>query len=129
MGYELTFHTYIITNAKSGTLYIGHTDDINTRMQQHIDGHYAGFSKQYGLKHLVWFELFGSRDAAFKRERRMNGWARQWKINAIESMNPNWLDLHTVPVWPLPDKTLFPGLYAQCLEHRVDPGLRRDEQR
>ncbi len=129
MGYELIFHTYIITNAKYGTLYIGHTDSMNLRMEQHIAGTFAGFSKQYGLKHLVWYEMFGSGDEAFKRERQLKEWKRAWKIELIEDLNPEWIDLHTVPMWPLPDENLYPDLYADCLTHRLDPDVRRDERR
>ena len=125
---ELTFWTYIITNHKLGTLYVGHTDDISIRMQQHIHGELEGFSKKYGLKHLVWFETFGSRDEAFQRERRIKEWNRQWKINLIEESNPFWIDINTVPYWPLPDPTTMPDQYKECLKHRLDPALRRDER-
>ena len=129
MGCELSFSTYIITNAKSGTLYVGHTDNLNERMEQHIAGHYGGFSKRYGLKHLVWQQSFESRNEAFVRERQIKEWKRKWKINLVESENPHWIDLHTVPVWPLPDRVLFDDLYNECLKHRLDPDLRRDERR
>ncbi|MGB6231118.1 MAG: GIY-YIG nuclease family protein [Litorimonas sp.] len=125
----LAFTTYIITNARKGTLYTGHTDDRNARMDQHVAGTFEGFSKQHGLKHLVWYEEFETRDEAFLRERRIKEWKRKWKINLIERVNPHWIDLNTVPFWPLPDPQTYPELFAQCLEHRVDPGLRRDERR
>ena len=90
---------------------------------------FEGFSRQYGLKHLVWFKEFESRDEAFTKERRIKEWNRQWKVNLIERDNPFWIDLHTVPLWPLPDKVHYPDQYAECLKHRVDPALRRDERR
>jgi len=127
--YELTFWTYIITNAYKGTLYIGHTDDIGSRMEQHILGAFEGFSKKYKLKHLIWYQEFETRDEAFKKERQMKEWKRQWKLNVIEEVNPMWIDLNTVPFWPLPDIDLYPELYATCLEHRLDPDIRRDERR
>ena len=126
---ELTFWTYIITNFRKGTVYTGHTDDLHARIEQHINGTYKGFSSRYGLKHLVWYEEFASRDEAFTRERRIKDWNRAWKLRLIEDTNPLWLDLHTVPLWPLPDPDMFPEAYARCLEHHVDPGLRRDERR
>ncbi|NNE58499.1 MAG: GIY-YIG nuclease family protein [Hellea sp.] len=125
----LTFWTYIITNHKLGALYTGHTDNIGYRMEQHIHGEFEGFSQKYGLKHLVWFEPFGSRHEAFVRERQIKNWNRQWKLNLIEAFNPLWLDLHRVPYWPLPDPEAFPKQYDACLKHRVDPALRRDERR
>lgn len=126
---EQTYWTYIITNAFQGTLYIGQTHDIYRRMEEHINGDVAGFSKRYGLKHLVWQHMFETRDEAFKKERQLKEWKRDWKIELIEKENPMWIDIHTVPVWPLPDKALFSDLYADCLKHRLDPGVRRDERR
>ena len=126
---ELNFWVYIITNQRKGTLYVGHTDNISQRMEQHKNGEYDGFSKKYGLKYLVWFEEYASRDEAFHRERQIKEWHRQWKVNLIEDINPHWLDIHSVPYWPLPDKDRFPEQYEACLKHRVDPGLRRDERR
>ena len=126
---NLEFWTYIITNHYKGTLYIGHTDNIHMRLEQHIHGEFKGFSGKYSLRHLVWFDEFGSRDEAFQRERKMKEWNRQWKINLIEEFNPLWLDLHVVPYWPLPDKELFPLQYQDCLKHRLDPALRRDDRK
>ena len=125
---DLKFWVYIITNQRKGTLYVGHTDNMSQRMHQHINGEYKGFSKKYKLKYLVWFQEYGSRDEAFRRERQIKEWHRQWKLNLIEDLNPHWLDIHSVPIWPLPDKQRFPKQYAQCLKHSVDPGLRRDER-
>jgi len=127
--YELTFWTYIITNVYKGTFYTGHTDDIGTRMEQHITGAFEGFSKKYKLKHLVWSHEYETRDEAFRKERQIKEWKRQWKINLIEEKNPMWIDLNTVPLWPLPEPKAYPELYASCLEHRLDPDLRRDERR
>ena len=67
--FDKAFYIYIITNKRNGTLYIGHTDDLGHRMQQHINGVFEGFSKRYNLKYLVWFNSFETRDAAFKKER------------------------------------------------------------
>ncbi|WP_051279812.1 GIY-YIG nuclease family protein [Hellea balneolensis] len=127
--YELTFWTYIITNAYKGTLYTGHTDDIGTRMEQHITGAFESFSKRYKLKHLIWYQEFETRDEAFKKERQIKEWKRQWKLNLIEDMNPLWVDIHSSPMWPLPGMGMHPELYKRCLEHCLDPDLRRDERR
>ena len=126
---ELTFWTYIITNHKYGALYTGHTDDIYQRLEQHVRGKYDGFSKKYGLKHLVWFQEFGSRDDAFTKERQIKAWKRQWKINLIEKENPLWIDIHKCKYWPLPDRAAFPTQYQECLQHSVGPSLRWDERR
>ena len=126
---NLRFWTYIITNQRSGALYIGHTDDIYLRVEQHIRGTYEGFSKKYGLKHLVWFAEFQRRHEAFKEERRLKNWRRQWKLELIEQYNPNWIDIHKAKYWPLPDKTLFPEHYEDCLKHSLKLVVRQEERR
>ena len=53
----------------------------------------GGFTARYGVARLVWYEVHGSRDAAFVRERRIKEWRREWKLDLIERMNPEWTDL------------------------------------
>jgi len=120
---DLEFYVYIITNRRNGTLYIGHTDDLISRMEQHRDGHFEGFSKRYKLKHLVWFETHETREAAFKRERQIKAWQRSWKLELIEKDNPHWIDIFQSPQWPLPDKTIFPDLWKRCMDCRIDPSF------
>ena len=127
--FDRAFYVYIITNRHHGTLYIGHTDDLGHRMSQHIDGTLGGFSKRYGLTRLVWFDEFETRDAAFRRERQMKAWRRQWKINLIETVNPHWIDIIQSPVWPLPDPQLLPDLFSDCLDFAMDPNIRWDERK
>jgi predicted GIY-YIG superfamily endonuclease len=57
------------------------------------NGSVAGFTRKYGVKTLVWYELHESRDTAFQRERQLKKWKRAWKIELIERVNPNWSDL------------------------------------
>ena len=78
---------------KNGTLYIGVTNDLERRMFEHKQGLYEGFSKQYGLNRLVYFETYQFISDAIKREKNMKKWKRQWKINLIEEGNLNWNDL------------------------------------
>ena len=125
---DLEFWTYIVTNGRNGTLYTGHTDNIGLRLEQHIHGDFTGFTAKHGLHHLVWRERHDSRDDAFTRERRIKKWKRTWKLRLIETENPMWIDLHTVPIWPLPDSKLHPETYLQCLQHRLDIGPRRGER-
>jgi len=96
------FYVYIITNKKDGVLYIGHTDNLPQRLEQHERGVFEGFSKKYNLKRLVWYAEFETRDEAFTEERRMKKWNRAWKIEAIEKSNPKWDDLRRDFGW-LPD--------------------------
>lgn len=88
------FYTYIVTNKPRGTLYTGHTDDLNKRAWQHREHILKGsFSDKYNLETLVWYEAFGTRDEAIGRERQIKNWKRDWKIELIEKLNPDWHDL------------------------------------
>ena len=88
-----TYFVYILTNKKNGTLYIGFTDDLERRVGEHKRKEVEGFSKRYHLDKLVYYEQFDSNSQAFLKERRMKKWKRDWKIQLIESMNPEWKDL------------------------------------
>ena len=89
----MAFYVYMLASRRNGTLYIGMTDDLLKRTWQHRHGVVAGFTRDYGVKTLVWFEQHESRESALIRERRMKRWNRAWKLKLIESGNPNWLDL------------------------------------
>ena len=84
---------YILASQRNGTLYVGVTSDIHRRMSQHKKGLIPGFSKRYNVTCLVYYETFGSMDAAIIREKRLKEWHRAWKIRLIQSMNPEWTDL------------------------------------
>ena len=59
----------------------------------HKEGRYEGFTKDYTVKNLVWFEYFGTMADAIKREKQMKEWKRNWKLELIEKTNPQWRDL------------------------------------
>ena len=88
-----TYYVYILSNKKNGTLYIGMTDDLERRIREHKQKIVKGFTQKYNIDKLMYFETFKSSYDAFKRERQMKKWLRQWKLNVIEKDNPNWLDL------------------------------------
>ncbi len=90
----MAFYVYILASKRNGTLYIGMTDDLSRRVYQHRTGEVPGFTRRYGVKQLVWYDVFESRDAAFGRERQMKEWLRAWKIKLIEASNPDWSDLY-----------------------------------
>ena len=52
-----------------------------------------GFTKRYGVHRLVWYEVHESMESAIEREKRLKKWKRKWKLELIESSNPNWQDL------------------------------------
>ncbi len=78
---------------KNGTLYIGVSNNLERRMFEHKNKLVEGFTKNYGLDKLVYFEIYQYVNDAIKREKNMKKWKRQWKISLIEKDNPNWNDL------------------------------------
>ena len=85
---------YILTNQQNGTLYIGVTSDLSKRIWQHKNKFVKGFTQKYGLDRLVWYEVHETMLSAIEREKAMKFWKRNWKINAIEVVNPDWRDLY-----------------------------------
>jgi putative endonuclease len=85
---------YILTNRPNGTLYIGVTSNLVQRIWQHREGVVPGFTKQYGLKRLVYFEAYDDIQTAIQREKNMKHWPRTWKVRLILSSNPEWRDLY-----------------------------------
>lgn len=91
---DITYAVYMLASRKNGTLYIGVTGDLVARVGQHKAGENAGFTRKYGVKRLVWFELHGNPQDAIIREKRLKKWKRDWKISLVEENNPDWDDLH-----------------------------------
>ncbi|MBB4149438.1 putative endonuclease [Sphingobium scionense] len=83
----------MLASRRNGTLYVGVTSDLIKRLYEHRNGLIEGFTKDYGVKRLVWFEPHDSMDSAILREKRIKKWNRQWKIELIEAGNPDWDDL------------------------------------
>lgn len=86
-------YVYIVANEHRGTLYVGITSALVQRASQHRMGPYGGFTQKYKVYRLVYYEDFGDVHAAIARETHLKKWLRQWKINLIESVNPQWEDL------------------------------------
>ncbi len=84
---------YLLASRRNGTLYVGVTSDLMKRLHEHRDGLIEGFTKDYGVKRLVWFEQHASMEAAILREKRIKKWKREWKINLIREQNEEWRDL------------------------------------
>lgn len=79
---------YIMANKRNGTIYLGVTSDLMTRIHQHRAGKIRGFTSKYGCKLLVWFEQYEEMHAAIAREKQIKAWSRAWKLDLIEKMNP-----------------------------------------
>ncbi len=84
---------YILASHRNGTLYIGVTSNLIKRLYEHRSDLIDGFTKDYGVHRLVWFESGASMEAAIRREKQIKKWNRQWKINLIERDNPDWRDI------------------------------------
>ncbi|MCW0233867.1 MAG: GIY-YIG nuclease family protein [Ferrovibrio sp.] len=85
---------YIVTNRPNGTLYVGVTSDIARRAWEHREGVVAGFTKTYGLKHLVYVERHEDIRIAIQREKSIKHWSRNRKLQMIHAANPDWRDLY-----------------------------------
>jgi len=84
---------YILASRRYGTLYTGVSSLLMQRLYQHRYGLIEGFTKDYGVNRLVWFEVHATMESAILREKRIKKWNRQWKIDLIEAGNPDWDDL------------------------------------
>ena len=85
---------YIMTNRRNGTLYVGVTSDLARRAWEHREGMVNGFTKQYGLKRLVYAERHEDIRTAIQREKNLKHWSRAWKVRLILAENPGWDDLY-----------------------------------
>jgi len=90
-----TMYVYIITNKRYGTLYIGVTNDLCRRIYEHKHKILQGFSAKYNLDKLVYYEIIDGEEQAIYREKKLKKYNRNWKIDLIEKMNPNWDDLYS----------------------------------
>jgi predicted GIY-YIG superfamily endonuclease len=84
---------YIMANKRNGTLYVGVTSNLGQRVGQHREGVADGFTKRYGCKMLVWYEIAETMEAAILREKQIKAGSRAKKLALIEAMNPGWVDL------------------------------------
>ena len=87
------FYVYIMTNYQETTFYIGVTSDLLRRVCEHKNKAKEGFSSKYNLTKLIYFESTESSIAAIEREKQLKRWHREWKINLIKELNPNFDDL------------------------------------
>ena len=88
------YFVYIMASQRNGTLYTGVSSDLVKRVWQHKNGVMEGFTAEYGVHRLVYYEAHDSIEAAIAREKRMKRWDRQWKLELIEKNNLQWVDLY-----------------------------------
>jgi len=94
MTMEKQFYVYILANKRNGTLYLGVTSDLVKRVWQHKNGWVQGFTKKYGVKKLVYYEIHETAENAITREKQLKKWRRAWKLKLIEEQNSQWRDLY-----------------------------------
>jgi len=82
-----------MASKRNETLYIGVTGNLHQRVEQHKLKVGDGFTAKYGVDKLVFYEIFEDIRDAILAENRMKRWKREWKLNLIEKVNPNWDDL------------------------------------
>ncbi len=90
----MDYFVYILASARNGTLYVGVTSDLIRRVWQHKEKCVSGFTSQYNVNLLVYYEVHDSVEVAIKREKQLKAWRRKWKMDLIEEKNPNWNDLY-----------------------------------
>jgi len=88
-----SYWVYMLASKPGGTLYLGATNSLKRRIWEHKSGMISGFTKQYGVKTLVYFEEHRDVTAAIAREKELKGWLRARKAELIRQTNPLWQDL------------------------------------
>ena len=86
-------YVYDMASGRNGTLDIGVTGNLLKRVWEQREDVAEGFTRRYGCKTLVWFEVHDRIDDAIRREKQMKEWRRSWKLRQIEAVNPDWHDL------------------------------------
>jgi putative endonuclease len=87
-----TYYVYVMAS-RSRVLYVGVTNNLTRRVNEHKRGCNAGFTSRYRVTRLVYFEEFADIRDAIAREKTIKGWKRSRKIRLIERRNPMWEDL------------------------------------
>ena len=125
MARDGAFYTYIMAS-ESGVLYVGVTNNLAVRVGQHKDKIIPGFTKQYNVTKLVWYEPHSSVRAAIAREKEIKGWRRSKKVTLIEERNPTWHDLaNGPPPTRHSEGVVCPRNLSSMAESKRDSSLRR----
>ena len=89
---DCNYYVYMLASGPRGTIYIGVTNSLLFRAEQHRAGKGSVFTRRYKVHQLVWYELHDSIEDAIQREKSLKFYPRAWKINLIERDNPHWID-------------------------------------
>ena len=88
------YYVYILANKRVGTLYVGVTSTLQKRVYEHRNNLVDGFTKKYNVHNLVYYEIHDDVTQAITREKQLKKWKRNWKLELIDKMNPEWSDLY-----------------------------------
>ena len=91
---EHRYWVYILTSNSLSAMYIGVTNDLQRRVEEHRSGEGSKFTRKHKVFSLVWYEIHHDINAAIQRETSLKKWKRDWKTNLIERENPHWRDLY-----------------------------------
>jgi putative endonuclease len=91
---EKAYCVYLLTNFKNNVLYVGVTNDLARRVEEHREGTHDGFTKKYKVWKLVHFEPTNDIISAIEREKQLKAGSREAKVALIEATNPKWRDLY-----------------------------------
>ena len=91
---DYKYYIYILASQRNGTLYIGVTNGLLRRVAEHKGKQIEGFTKEYNVDKLVYYEIYSDVHSAIAREKNLKAWKRSWKIKLIEKDNPQWKDLY-----------------------------------
>ena len=86
-------YIYFLTDERNDRLYIGVTGNLERRIREHREGFIGGYTKQFGLKKLVYCEEWSSTMDAIRREKQLKGWRREKKNALVNAINPHWEEL------------------------------------
>ena len=86
------YYVYILTNKTDAVMYIGITNDLRRRLYEHKNEQIEGFTKNYNVHKLVYFEEYSDVNDAIAREKQLKRWVRSKKNWLVKTKNPNWDD-------------------------------------
>jgi putative endonuclease len=87
------YYVYIMSNLNNTVLYIGVTNDLARRVEEHKTHDVAGFTDRYNVEKLVYYEVTDDVNSAIAREKQLKNWHRDWKYNLVREQNPFMSDL------------------------------------
>ncbi len=82
------YYVYFVSNKNRTTFYVGVTNSIARRANEHAAGRGSGFTAKYNCHDLVYYESFQRIEEAIAREKQLKNWKREWKLQLIKSVNP-----------------------------------------